>query len=477
MSKYIITLVHGTWARGFFCPSGVAKWTRYKGNEGDEEDFTIISIFSKLLCALFRLLCTPFCCIKKFFFWLFKKKKHEMKDSELCESLRNNLEEDVVFRRFNWSGRNRHEARDKAAEKLHGFLEKGLKEYPKDTHKHFIVAHSHGGNVALMALNQGDSSLQKKIAGIACMATPFITARMRKFGVDIITLVVSGFTSVGVSLPILSSIFHFSLNIFVFVVLFSLLTALLVILFVISYKTAEKLQQELKLNLDKKWREKLLILRSPADEASGFLTIFQFLSRVTVILYRLLLNWVISLKPLWDRWTTRVKSPICKVLKYAIIITIISSIYYIIYKWFGPPKDIELRDLLVMICAPILVSIMLLAIVYGPLLLIIFLSFLIVSVSYWPIALILFILMVIPFGWRMASANILLDATVENTPPGAWEVYLTEPPHIEEQQKSEEPQKDKKSSDSKKTTLRHSIYEVPEALEKLCEWINGRGSK
>jgi hypothetical protein len=75
---------------------------------------------------------------------------------------------------FNWSGGNSVFARAKAARDLVLHLEALQDHYPEA--RHYVVAHSHGGNVALYAA----SLLQKrKLSGIACLATPFLQARPR----------------------------------------------------------------------------------------------------------------------------------------------------------------------------------------------------------------------------------------------------------------------------------------------------------
>jgi hypothetical protein len=76
---------------------------------------------------------------------------------------------------FRWSGWNSHRARLKAAEKLKRSLALAIDTFPGA--EHFVVAHSHGGNIALYAMN--DSELSKSVAGIVCLGTPFITCQAR----------------------------------------------------------------------------------------------------------------------------------------------------------------------------------------------------------------------------------------------------------------------------------------------------------
>jgi hypothetical protein len=46
--------------------------------------------------------------------------------------------------------------------------------------RHYVVAHSHGGNVAFQAL--GDPVLNERIRGLVCLSTPFLTVVRRDLG-------------------------------------------------------------------------------------------------------------------------------------------------------------------------------------------------------------------------------------------------------------------------------------------------------
>jgi hypothetical protein len=72
---------------------------------------------------------------------------------------------------FSWSGGNSHYARDRAADELAMHLANA------DHRNHWIVAHSHGGNVALRAL--GKPEVQERSIRLVTFATPFIHARGR----------------------------------------------------------------------------------------------------------------------------------------------------------------------------------------------------------------------------------------------------------------------------------------------------------
>lgn len=125
-ARYVFTLVHGTWARCWLSKvmtkmSGSAQWY--------EDDST------------FR--------------------------SRLASDLPNS-----IFIRSDWSGGNSVTARLEAAKSLALDLKQRIIDYP-DAH-HFVIAHSHGGNIACYALRD-NPDLAGRIAVIA-LSTPFLHA-------------------------------------------------------------------------------------------------------------------------------------------------------------------------------------------------------------------------------------------------------------------------------------------------------------
>lgn len=75
---------------------------------------------------------------------------------------------------FVWSGRNTLQARTDAAQALRAHLQALLQRFPRAHHA--VVAHSHGGNVALTAL--ADEALAKRMLGVVTLGTPFLSARV-----------------------------------------------------------------------------------------------------------------------------------------------------------------------------------------------------------------------------------------------------------------------------------------------------------
>jgi hypothetical protein len=107
--------------------------------------------------------------------------------SELCRILRDTLTlpdpdlppiEHIAFRRFRWSGKNTNRARLDAATSFGAQLRQQANTDPQAAQ--FIIGHSHGGNVALYAV--GALAAQCRVAGVACLNTPFIGVLRRNVG-------------------------------------------------------------------------------------------------------------------------------------------------------------------------------------------------------------------------------------------------------------------------------------------------------
>jgi len=101
------------------------------------------------------------------------KAKWAAPDSDFAKRLATRMpaSRDILFDRFRWAGGNSLVDRGLAAEQLQEHVSDLAKTYPRVPV--FLVAHSHGGNVALNAL-RSSQRLQDVVKGICCMATPLI---------------------------------------------------------------------------------------------------------------------------------------------------------------------------------------------------------------------------------------------------------------------------------------------------------------
>jgi pimeloyl-ACP methyl ester carboxylesterase len=107
---------------------------------------------------------------------LFGAKKAWLEDgSPFRKAVESLTDRPLEFRPFQWSGRNSVMARLNASEKLAHDLEELQKDQPSA--RHVIIAHSHGGTVAAMALQArptwDDRQPLPEIKALICLATPF----------------------------------------------------------------------------------------------------------------------------------------------------------------------------------------------------------------------------------------------------------------------------------------------------------------
>ncbi|WP_263843382.1 esterase/lipase family protein [Roseobacter sinensis] len=81
----------------------------------------------------------------------------------------------VAFHTILWSGRNSVAARRAASDDLHRRVTRSLKRHPD--RRHLVIAHSHGGNIAMQALSR-DFELGARCQ-LICLSTPFLVLRPR----------------------------------------------------------------------------------------------------------------------------------------------------------------------------------------------------------------------------------------------------------------------------------------------------------
>jgi len=102
-------------------------------------------------------------------------------DSALSRKLKDRFDETLLVQPFRWPPANNNIwTRLAAAEALASSLKKLQETYPNANQ--YIIAHSHGGNIALLAsryLDQLNSQSKPIFGGIACLYTPFLHASIR----------------------------------------------------------------------------------------------------------------------------------------------------------------------------------------------------------------------------------------------------------------------------------------------------------
>ena len=98
--------------------------------------------------------------------------------SGLCRTIRERIHGPVRFEQFLWSGWNTVTSRSVAVERLILHLDDTQARWPQA--RHFVIGHSHGGNIALQAMRE--EAVEARTAGIVCLSTPFLCASPRDLG-------------------------------------------------------------------------------------------------------------------------------------------------------------------------------------------------------------------------------------------------------------------------------------------------------
>jgi hypothetical protein len=399
-----ITLVHGTWGRGVFFKTRDAPWTR--GSSG------------------------------------------------LCTRLETRLGGGVRWHRYAWTGRNSHEARTAAALKLRAELKERIAR--NATAKHVVIAHSHGGNVALMAI---DDELRGTLHGVACLATPFIVASKRDWGVDEASLAAGALiTAIGVVFglaywllpPTLAPVARFMIGIAAAMLLAYVLTSLL-------SRIEPFTNQLLALLGDRRPVPKnLLILRSPADEAGIAISLFIALSHLTIRIFRVIQGF----ERAWTHIVESVERRRSLVFGFMALAAVGFFLYIPLFIYIQDRPSLAWLGnvglgLVVALCA--LAGITAVAAVIGaePLE-----TYALVPVGaiLLPCLIVVSVLTLIPFGWRAAAANLLLTVSAETAPWGSHRICFIRPPHHRETHR-----------DTVESS--HSIHSNPQAYEVLADWL------
>lgn len=95
--------------------------------------------------------------------------------SKFHEGIQECLGGKIKFHTFSWSGANKHAARNAAVLELAKHIDSVAQQ---DNHSpHFLIGHSHGGNIALYALRS--ASCHERLSGVVCMNTPFVCVQRR----------------------------------------------------------------------------------------------------------------------------------------------------------------------------------------------------------------------------------------------------------------------------------------------------------
>ena len=369
---------------------------------------------------------------------------------------------------YEWTGENTHHARVEGAKGLAAHVEEAKLKYPRADH--YIIAHSHGGNVAVYACS--NDKFRRSIAGIACLSTPFIRAMIdwpaaalnpggQLFVMSCFELALLwiGLTFGGVGF---SWILHWQGSLVLKVLAGLVLLAFVLIVIATGINqlvdgdddssATEDLVSDVKLDEEIVSSVNLLIIRAPGDEASSALSSIHFASWVADRTYRLLLPIVLMPTRILDRMVTTRKDQISTpgtiialdILAYAGVIVWAWAAYWALVSRFqyvnlANPYVFRLEGLwlvtlpILAVAAPLLVA--------G-----------VVSV----VLAIIGATCRVPFGFPFKVRVFQSRLAVETTPTGRCEIHLLR----------ERPPDDFSG-------LAHSrTYEAGEAISVIADWLN-----
>jgi hypothetical protein len=287
--------------------------------------------------------------------------------------------------------------------------------------RHFVVAHSHGGNIALYALN--DAQLARKIQGVVCLSTPFMNVRERNLGgIRRSSLLAAVFVGpMYLSGWLLDQRFpsHQDLNRAIAIAIG------LGIGLPLAWKTAsltDRLSGSLKLAA--LTSDRLLIVRAAGDEASAALSALQLASWLATQCWIWPARFVGAVRSTVREWSDRSAAH----WKGALALVIAGALLALGSGSLSANHALAAFCLRVggvlFACGSAVILIVWLG--YGAGLYGYVFNFVLSGVALFPLLAILAVL-VIPFGWELAIACTRLDVTVEATPPGTWVVHQLSP--------------------------------------------------
>jgi pimeloyl-ACP methyl ester carboxylesterase len=319
---------------------------------------------------------------------------------------------EIQFQIFNWSGRNSFRARDRASQELAKELDATAGRNPEA--QLVVIGHSHGGNVALKALNRMND--ESRVSGVACLSTPFLTIRDRnlgKKGKDLIGALPGVPIMVGYVLA--SMWFENYFEAHRKVALAGVLVAMLILVPVAGSigekleRSAERIAAAARIGLAGLKEGRLLIIRHTGDEASGILGTAMFTS------------WVISyvharLNSAWVRVDERVGSVMDRIPRVLWLLPIVGVSWWL-FSYLRAEWGLVASLSVAVLLGACFVTIGALGIKLG------MLRETVLGASLLVMSPLLAVLGIV-FGPEMLSISLFKEVTAEATPPGSWRVRL-----------------------------------------------------
>lgn len=397
-AMHVVILLHGTWGRGFMpgLRSKLAGWCR----EG----------------------------------------------SSCRAAIRDALGGDTLFEPHNWSGANSVTGREFATTMLVERIAKTRRQHPHALIH--LVAHSHGGNVALYACRDGRA--KREISSIACLSTPFLLVRLRRWVPEIDMAVHAAFVITTLVSCSMLSLWLASLipETFQPVQLLLALASIGAASVLAPYLTRKtraslpRLVRKCRLPASNDRMPPVLILRAVADEAGAALGSAKLIAGG--------IDWlrdiVLSAKP--SRFfgnrglLVRLLSVLALLLIYGLLAL---SVGYVVVQQQREAAD----GYTFLLAGFVAVAVFLLAISFTTIL---------PFVAVFTVVPILVVAAacLAPFGWQLALLSLGMSVSAEVCPPGDWKVVQLEP---------------NRNRVGDMGALQHGTHTDPEALKHLANWL------
>ncbi|MGZ2257697.1 esterase/lipase family protein [Roseobacter sp. A03A-229] len=369
----------------------------------------------------------------------------------------------VAFHNILWSGRNSVAARRAASDDLQQAVARSLKRHPD--RRHLVVAHSHGGNIAMQALSR--SADLRARCQLICLSTPFLVLRPRP------ALPILEFCSL--LAPFFLSMFSLrALNVWlgppasVGWSLLSLLGAVVlsVLVAVAVSRAARRIAQDL-MNETQTARlppRNVLLLRTIADEASMGIAAANLISRATNVMLEVPLALLAAADQRVEEARARLQRHRSRFLWSSIVI--VAATFGMSAMGSVDPSDTAVAIRLLLLAAAVL-RFLIYAFASGSQALVIAPAVFVIGLVLAPV-LALLSLLAMATGREMALANTYVDVFAEPAPVGSWTMVIAR-----ELDTQADP-----SKATKRPTLQHSqSYLNPGALYTIQRWISDRSAQ
>lgn len=379
---------------------------------------------------------------------------------------------DLEFHRIRWSGRNTQGARQAGVAKVREAVRQASATYSDSGI--FLIAHSHGGNIALLAAEEPE--VRRSLSGIVCLSTPFLVLRRRWLGaageLNMIASLFALLLAPAVYAEYRSGLLTWldqrfspgttSAKASSIVLLLTLVSAIVLgeRLYRLLRGKAERFQRT---NSARCKSVPLLLVRTAADEASGALGTIQFFAWLTTRLWltmaRLLHYPALGLAWVGIVYAEKVE-PVRRSLAkwgctaFAILVTASFALYAFTSNtlWDNLAGWLVIALLafvfLVIVPLPAYLAVLPAMILFlaGALLLV-------------PLTLLL-TLPLLAFGPEFAIANLFLDVSAEATPPGTWTVHQL-------------PDRGGDAALDQSGLMHSAAYEDERAIRLIARWMRG----